>query len=303
MLIPYTISIFIYITILMVGTITTLLYAIQNREAQSKTILYFKRGLYSFLSYIATCFLYTIMAFGNNQNGVFEAVMLLSDLAYFFFITNWFLALTELTNTAFLKNNKIFIFVSICYALTLEGMVFLSDHFPETFLKPLEPAIKLANFFYLLFLITAGLFYLIISFWMPKSRNRTLSILWSGLFILYPIFELPWMVFIGLVKKTDSDITVRFDLILFLYLAVCLIWLYQKLHTQISAPLEFSKLTQREAEICQLVVKGLSNPEIAKQLFISENTVKHHLNNCFKKLEVKNRYELILRISELSESK
>ena len=53
-------------------------------------------------------------------------------------------------------------------------------------------------------------------------------------------------------------------------------------------------LTGREKEIIRLVSLGLSNQEIADQLFISDKTVKTHLSNIYKKLEMTNRTELAL---------
>ena len=52
-------------------------------------------------------------------------------------------------------------------------------------------------------------------------------------------------------------------------------------------------LTIRENEIVGLVAEGLRNKEIASKLFVSEITVKKHLSNIFKKMEVKNRITLI----------
>jgi RNA polymerase sigma factor (sigma-70 family) len=48
-------------------------------------------------------------------------------------------------------------------------------------------------------------------------------------------------------------------------------------------------LTQRESQIVQLVSEGLSNKEIARQLDVSQGTVKVHLHNIFQKLEISNR--------------
>ena len=48
-------------------------------------------------------------------------------------------------------------------------------------------------------------------------------------------------------------------------------------------------LTEREQEVLELVAEGLLNKEIAKKLFLSEKTVKNHLNTIFKKIGVTNR--------------
>ena len=52
-------------------------------------------------------------------------------------------------------------------------------------------------------------------------------------------------------------------------------------------------LTRREQEVLALLVKGMSNPEIAGRLFISRATVKVHLSSIFSKLEVASRAEAI----------
>ncbi len=52
-------------------------------------------------------------------------------------------------------------------------------------------------------------------------------------------------------------------------------------------------LSVREREICKLLLVGNSNREIADSLFITEGTVKCHLNNIYKKLGTNNRVEVI----------
>jgi len=53
-------------------------------------------------------------------------------------------------------------------------------------------------------------------------------------------------------------------------------------------------LTPREQEVLRSLIKGSTNKEIANELFISEKTVKSHLNQVFKKLNVSRRLEAIL---------
>ncbi len=54
------------------------------------------------------------------------------------------------------------------------------------------------------------------------------------------------------------------------------------------------KLTGRELEVLNLVAHGLNNREIAKELFISENTVKNHVRNILEKLQLHSRMEAVM---------
>lgn len=52
-------------------------------------------------------------------------------------------------------------------------------------------------------------------------------------------------------------------------------------------------LTEREREVLFCAYQGMTNPQIAAQLHISQSTVKRHMHNVFEKIDVKSRIELI----------
>ena len=51
----------------------------------------------------------------------------------------------------------------------------------------------------------------------------------------------------------------------------------------------FTELTNREMEVLRLIARGMSNSDIAEELFISENTVKGHVSNILSKLQLADR--------------
>ena len=57
-------------------------------------------------------------------------------------------------------------------------------------------------------------------------------------------------------------------------------------------------LTKRELEILSLLVKGLSNPQIAKQLNLSYSTISTHLSSIYSKLKVSSRVQALRRALE-----
>jgi two-component system, NarL family, response regulator DevR len=56
-------------------------------------------------------------------------------------------------------------------------------------------------------------------------------------------------------------------------------------------PENSAALTRRELQILQLVAEGHSNAELARMLWVTEQTIKFHLSNIYRKLEVSNRTE------------
>lgn len=63
---------------------------------------------------------------------------------------------------------------------------------------------------------------------------------------------------------------------------------------QAQAKVQLQKLSGREADVANLVLRGLSNKEVARELNISERTVKAHLGAIFEKVGVRDRLQLAL---------
>lgn len=68
---------------------------------------------------------------------------------------------------------------------------------------------------------------------------------------------------------------------------------YQKHPTITSAPTSF-RITEREQDLLKLLASGLSNGEIAQQLYLSEGTVRNYTSELFKKLQVSDRTQAVI---------
>lgn len=69
---------------------------------------------------------------------------------------------------------------------------------------------------------------------------------------------------------------------------------FNRLSERKSRPNSFEDLTMREIEVLELIAKGMANKDIAHTLFISEKTVKNHVTNIFRKLNVDDRTQAAL---------
>ena len=85
------------------------------------------------------------------------------------------------------------------------------------------------------------------------------------------------------------------------------IYIYKKVYPVKEKPKEIDQqkiksleITDREYEVLQLISQGLSNKEIASQLFLTESTIKTHVSNLLVKLNSKRRTQAVQVAQELN---
>jgi ATP/maltotriose-dependent transcriptional regulator MalT len=106
-----------------------------------------------------------------------------------------------------------------------------------------------------------------------------------------------------ILRATDEGLSDVLDERTKLYIAQLLLAFQTDLPRSAQDQFKSSKmvepLSEREMEVFKLLENGLSNQEIAEQLFISMNTVKAHLKSIYSKLGVSNRVQAIARGREI----
>ena len=147
------------------------------------------------------------------------------------------------------------------------------------------------------------------------SKHRQLLLYGGALALL--LFLLKWMEYRFVILDHAFEIYITLIAVLFTALGI---WLALKLvpaktqtvvvekevYLHPASPFTFNEVQQqklglsaREIEVLQLMAAGMSNQEIADQLYVSVNTVKTHTSNIFQKLDVKRRTQAVEKAKQL----
>ncbi|TRX48706.1 hypothetical protein FNH22_28505 [Fulvivirga sp. M361] len=131
---------------------------------------------------------------------------------------------------------------------------------------------------------------------MTSTKNISYQVLLTGLIALIVVSVLIFNVFYFSTYYGFVQVNYINSLLLMPFLALVLsfgIILGRSQPPEKWTDQENDPLTVRETEIVELIIQGKRNQEIANQLFVELSTVKSHINNIYKKTEVKDRKELI----------
>ena len=145
-----------------------------------------------------------------------------------------------------------------------------------------------------------------------NKTNLLYGALLGGLLFLLNWLELRFVIFDHSVEIYIGAIAVVFTS-LGIWLAIKLIKpkvetvvVEKYLYTDPNIPFSFNEevlaelgMSKRELEVLQLMAQGLSNQEIAKQLFVSLNTIKTHSSKIFEKMDVQRRTQAIEKAKRL----
>ncbi|TYB31237.1 MAG: response regulator transcription factor [Candidatus Mcinerneyibacterium aminivorans] len=215
-------------------------------------------------------------------------------MAYYLFKAYNFLHRTEIDKTISYIIGILFIFMNIF--LLKEIVITIETRSIYGFIKYIEYSIL-----FIYFIIVFNSIWKIVSY--QKNEKRK-SILTKGYFIFFMFYYLFYAVCFIFEKDLKSILFLLHNLVFLLGTSYFFVNYFNKkelieIHEKkLFENLKSHGITDREWDIINLIVKGNTNKEIAKKLFISIKTVKHHIYHIFKKLNVRNRIELINYIYE-----
>ncbi len=309
---------FLYIAVIIMGGITLtlmLILEIREKDRKHKAVFLFVSSVFIFmiLDFITYYFLSEF-----SSGGMVFALITLSDTFFCVLTTAWVYALIVMINAEKEIRMKSICIISAVYLVFSQILSVLQGRY-DTYALHMENyagklALQFLNAGYVCFIIVVGLrciYFLLRKY--QKSRNRNVILAMALLLIGYMIWVAYWDY--STWYKSEENLMEIYggDPLILMYAifnAVAIHYFYKKdplrirnSHTELTAEeaidiiAENCSLSGREKEVLQLISRGMSNPQIAGELSISENTVKRHVNSIFKKTDTQSRHELIVKVS------
>lgn len=325
--------IFIYIITIIFGVVfTTLIFVVAGGD-KSPTLKAVRNLSFAILSYAIFDFLLYYFSSVGASETIKLILLVFSDLSFFSLILCWIFVLSSsfhgyevIKKNKFLKFTGIYVllaeFLSIMNIVQEpESNLSLSGANPATYILLISNIIFDTIFFYI------GIRYFIygIKIVTGKSEAKDLNTnvnksspkkqfilpsIFAAILSIYAVWVIWWDYSFITDLLFRADNIGEADPIILIYILFCLnaiSFIYKKRlskkgYLDEKALLkdynkdEIAKkygLTKRESEVLEKILLGHSNIKIAEELYVSEHTVKRHINTIFKKTGVKGRYELM----------
>lgn len=307
-----------YVITIVICTITATLYV--RFVFRRNGILYriVSVLLISFVFYAILEMFVTIFTELYIPKSLFYTMTTLSDVAFFCLVAAWISTIVILSGNPYLVRIKGFVIYTSIYGIAVDGLNLVSKLSPFTFgltIREVSNIQLVLNCAFDVTTIFISIFFAGYSLVKMKGeKQQKIVLFFSACLAFYMVYITNWDIISCTDIVPNHILFSSFDPAHIFFVVMCIIFLYmtskkEMIRTDYYMPEMLGitdenkeiwdqlakqyKLTSRELELLAVMGEGLSNPDIAKKLYISESTVKQHLSHIYKKTNVKNRYELM----------
>lgn len=310
---------FLYIAVIILSGITfslTLILSAREKDEKHKALYLFMAAVFVFMIIDFIVYYYLDE---NTAGRIVFAMITVSDIMFCAVVTAWVYLIIVQTDMRQRISMKAVIAVAFVYEIASQILSLMLGRYDSFMLHVQSGAgkvvLQILNLSYNLIMIAIGVVCiaaLLKKF--QKSIGRAVNLIMSLIFIGYMIWIIYWDYSVWFETEDNLMSIYAMDpiiLIAAVFSCALIYYFYKKdplrlrekdIATADAIAVIASKygLSGRETDVIELLNSGLSNPQIAEKLYISENTVKRHINSIFKKTETANRHELLFKISNIN---
>lgn len=307
---------FLYIAVIILSGITfslTLILSAREKDDKHRALYLFTGAVFVFM--IIDFIVYYYLDGSASGSSVFSMITV-SDIMFCAVVTAWVYLLVIQSDMQQKIPMKLVILISVVYEISSQILSITLGRFDSFMLHVQSGAgkvvLQILNISYNLTIIAIGIICMAALFKkFQKNIGRAITLALSAILIGYMIWIIYWDYSVWFELEDNLMSVYAMDpliLIAAVFSCALIYYFYKKDPLRlrekqiasvdaIAAISEKYGLSQREREVIELLNSGLSNPQIAEKLFISENTVKRHINSIFKKTGTANRHEVLFRIA------